>query len=261
VNETLQRIAECAVNAAGMGRTTLQVGPFRACLDPSTDLVYLNYVVPVWALGTKEETLAQLAQLRDFFHEHSRRLRFEFVDGIWPELRESLEAFGLELQHVMPLMACTPESFQPCPNPAVQTVLIGANEPEAHRLFYTIQREGFAMECEPAPEELFQIRSQIENGFWHCAIAELDGEPVAVGSLVPWGGASELAGVATLPSARRRGVAAALSSYLVAHHFATGGDLVWLTAATEDARAVYRKIGFGDAGLQWNYLEPGGVPA
>jgi ribosomal protein S18 acetylase RimI-like enzyme len=218
--------------------------------------VYLNYVVPIWALGTREETLEQLKQLQAFFHQQSRRLRFEFVDGVWPDLRESLEEFGLEQQHVLPLMACTPETFQPFQTPAVQSRIIGSTDSESHRLFYTIQRRGFSMKGEVGAEELVQLRSQIENGFWICALAELDGEPVAIGSLIPWGGVCELAGVATLPEARRRGVAAALSASLVEQHFANGGDLVWLSAATEDARAVYRKIGFDDVGVQWNYWEP-----
>jgi len=260
VIETLRRIAECAVNAAGMGRTTLQVGPFRACLDPSSDLVYLNYVVPVWALFTRDETLQQLSQLRDHFHENSRRLRFEFVDGIWPELREYLGEFGLVVQQALPLMVCTPDTFRPFRCPCVRTNLVAAGDRQQHRLFCMLQSQGFSMEREPSEEELHQIRIQIENGFWQCVIAELNGEPAGVGSLVPWGPVTELAGVATLPDLRRCGVASALSAFLVESHFAGGGDLVWLTAATEEARAVYRNIGFEDVGVQWSYWEPASEP-
>src|SRR5262249_29972831 len=88
-----RKIAECAVEGAGLGRTVVPVGPFRACLDPSTDMIFLNYVVPVWALGSSEEAQEQLARLRTVFHEHGRRLRFEFIDGIWPSLVDELERF------------------------------------------------------------------------------------------------------------------------------------------------------------------------
>ena len=107
---SLLRIAECAVEAAGLGRTVTQIGPFRACIDPTTDLIYLNYTVPVWALGTAEETREQLERLRELFHSNQRQLRFEFVDGIWPGLIEALEAFGLQQQGRLPLMACTKET-------------------------------------------------------------------------------------------------------------------------------------------------------
>lgn len=252
----LHRIAECAVQAAGMGRSVTQVGPFRACIDPSTDLVFLNYIVPVWALGTPEETREQLERLREIFHQNGRRLRFEFVDGIWPGLLQALEQFGLELQFRVPLMACTPVTFRPVHAPGVEVKPVSAEDTEAHRLFHIIQRRAFDAEGEAPPEELAQIRHQIQHGFWQCVIACLNGHPAGVGTLVPFEMVAELAGVGTLPDARRRGVAATLSSFLVQSHFDSGGDLVWLTAMTDAARAAYRTIGFADAGLQWNYMEP-----
>ncbi|MCC6389747.1 MAG: GNAT family N-acetyltransferase [Bryobacterales bacterium] len=251
----LHRIAECAVQAAGMGRTVTQVGPFRACIDPSTDLIFLNYAVPVWALGTPEETREQLERLREIFHQSGRRLRFEFVDGIWPGLPEALEQFGLELQFRVALMACTPDTFRPAHAPGVDVKPVSAGDTEAQRLFHIIQRQAFDAAGEASPEELAQIRHQIRHGFWRCFIASLDGLPAGVGTLVPFEMAAELAGVGTLPDARRRGVAATLSSSLVASHFEGGGGLVWLTALTEAARAAYRTIGFADVGVQWNYME------
>jgi hypothetical protein len=215
----VERIAECAVNAAGMGRTTLQVGPFRACIDPSTDLVYLNYVVPVWALGTPEETWDQLTQLQSYFHHQSRRLRFEFVDGIWPDLRSRLEEFGIEQQHVLPLMACTPETFRPVHAHGLRASLIDATQVELHRLFYRIQRRGFFDGRRCAGRGTPAAALAAREWFLDCALAELEGEPVGIGTLVPWGGVCELAGVATLPEARRRGVAASLSAYLVEQQF------------------------------------------
>jgi len=252
----LHRIAECAVQAAGMGRTVTQVGPFRACIDPSTDLIFLNYAVPVWALGTPEETREQLERLREIFHHNGRRLRFEFVDGIWPGFPEALEQFGLELQFRVPLMACTPDTFRPAHAPGVAVKQVGAEDTEAQRLFHTIQRQAFGAEGEASPGELAQIRHQIQHGFWRCVIASLEGRPVGAGTLVPFEMVAELAGVGTLPDARRRGVAATLSSFLVHSHFEGGGDLVWLTAMTDAARAAYRTIGFADVGVQWNYMEP-----
>lgn len=65
-------------------------------------------------------------------------------------------------------------------------------------------------------------------------------------------GNSELAGVGTLPAFHRRGIAAAVSSALLAEHFA-GGGRAWLSAAGEVARALHAKIGFQDAGVQLNY--------
>lgn len=238
-----------------MGRTMTQIGPFRACIDPTTDLIYLNYAVPVWALGTEEETSEQLIRLRDLFHQSERRLRFEFVDGIWPGLCDALELFGLRQQDRLPLMACTAETFQPMNAPGVTPRMVDAANDADLRAFYQLQRRAFDAEVEPSPEEIAQLRHQIENGFWHCAIAEVAGEPVGVGSTLPWTTLCELAGVGTLPASRRMGVAGTLSSFLVRHHFDRGGDLIWLTAATDAARATYERIGFTHAGVAFHYME------
>jgi len=252
----LQRIAECAVEAAGLGRTVTQIGPFRACIDPSTDLIYLNYAVPVWALGTEEETREQLVRLRELFHAGGRRLRFEFVDGIWPGLVEALEAFGLERQDCLPLMACTGAGFVAVDRAGVAVRMVKAENTTDLQVFYSLQRRAFGMpEAEVSEAEMVQLRHQIENGFWRCAIASVQGEDVGVGSTLPWNTMCELAGVGTVQGARRKGVAATLSSVLVRDHFAGGGDLVWLTAATEDARKVYVEIGFVGVGAAYHYVE------
>ncbi|MBL8175343.1 MAG: hypothetical protein JNK48_11785 [Bryobacterales bacterium] len=252
----LQRIAECAVEAAGLGRTVTQIGPFRACIDPTTDLIYLNYVVPVWALGTVEETREQLERLRELFHASRRRLRFEFVDGIWPGLVEELEAFELERQDCLPLMACTAEQFVAAERAGVQVRTVEAGNIADLRAFYAVQRRAFGTEDVSVSEvEIGQLRHQIEHGFWRCVLASMDGVDVGVGSVLPWNTMCELAGVGTVQEGRRRGVAATLSSVLVREHFARGGDLVWLTAATEEARRVYAGIGFRDVGVGFHYIE------
>lgn len=252
---SLLKIAECAVEAAGLGRTVTQIGPFRACIDPTTDLIYLNYTVPVWALGTAEETREQLERLRELFHASGRRLRFEFVDGIWPGLMEALEASGLQQQWRLPLMACTAETFAPVERAGVAVRMVDpANEADLRR-FHVLQRTAFDAEAEATPEEIAQLRHQIENGFSRCAIASIEGDDVGVGSTQPWTTLCELAGVGTMVLARRRGVAATLSSWLVRDHFTRGGDLVWLTAATDEARAVYEAIGFENVGVAYHYME------
>lgn len=245
------------MEAAGLGRTVTPIGPFRAAIDPATDLVFLNYAVPVWAMGTEEETQEQLSRLRELFHENKRRLRFEFVDGIWPSLPRALELFGLDLQDRLPLMACTPETFAPVDASGVSVRMIEAGNAEDLAVFHRIQRRAFDCEGEASAEEIAQLRHQIENGFWRCAIASSGGVDVGVGSTLPWTNVCELAGVGTLPLMRRKGIAATLSSFLVRDHFARQGDLVWLTAATGEARSTYEKIGFEHVGAALHYIELG----
>jgi GNAT superfamily N-acetyltransferase len=82
------------------------------------------------------------------------------------------------------------------------------------------------------------------------ALASLNGEPVGTAyTLLSDGGggpALYLAGVAVLAAARRRGVGAALSSWLLERGFAAGAELAHLNPDTDDAARLYERLGFVD---------------
>ena len=83
-------------------------------------------------------------------------------------------------------------------------------------------------------------------------MAVLNAHPVGVGTTLG-SELAELQGVTTLPDARRRGVAAAVSSALVDAVFAQGGNAVWLSVEDAAARACYAKLGFRTIGERLNY--------
>ena len=80
------------------------------------------------------------------------------------------------------------------------------------------------------------------------ALAELDGEPVGTAYTLrsdgSGGPALYLAGVAVLPPARRRGVGAAQSSWLLERGFAAGAELAHLNPDTDEAARLYGRLGF-----------------
>ena len=80
------------------------------------------------------------------------------------------------------------------------------------------------------------------------ALAERDGEVVATGYCVRTDGdagpAGYVAGIGVLPDARRTGIGAALSSWLVAAMLDAGAELVHLHPDTDQAAAIYRRLGF-----------------
>ncbi len=91
------------------------------------------------------------------------------------------------------------------------------------------------------------------------ALAELDGEPVgtayALRSDGAAGPATFLAGVAVAEPARRRGVAGAMSSWLLERAFAGGTRLAHLHPDTDAAARVYGRLGFSDAGALDIYVD------
>jgi ribosomal protein S18 acetylase RimI-like enzyme len=75
-----------------------------------------------------------------------------------------------------------------------------------------------------------------------------DGVPLAVGHYHPATGATEVGGVGTLPSARRQGLAAAVTAALAAHAREHDVDTVFLAYAQESVARIYARLGFRPAG-------------
>ena len=74
------------------------------------------------------------------------------------------------------------------------------------------------------------------------------GALVGGGSAAPRGDTAELMGIAVVPPARRRGLGAATTAALVTACRASGVRTVFLSAASDEAGAVYRALGFEHRG-------------
>lgn len=248
---------EHARRDAEQTRVIADAGPFRALLDRTTDLIWLNYAVPIGPIGTPASVAQALQQLRQIFAAHERTLRFEFNQLPWPELPGLLEQAGLSLHAEQPLMVCTSETFVPSGRPGVAVRLLGKDSPgDDLRAFLSIQNSGF--EENPSPvtsEQIASLRERLEHVQTLRALATLDGQPAGVGSLSIIGSTAELAGIATHPNARRRGVATTLCSFLTRAHLSRGGQVAWLSAGNDEAQSVYGSIGFQVIDRRLNYLD------
>ncbi|WP_405407995.1 GNAT family N-acetyltransferase [Streptomyces decoyicus] len=60
----------------------------------------------------------------------------------------------------------------------------------------------------------------------------------------PVGAVSEIVGVGTLPTARRRGLGLAVTAALVADARSRGVEPVFLSAGDEDVTRIYARLGF-----------------
>lgn len=85
---------------------------------------------------------------------------------------------------------------------------------------------------------------QIRAGHAVMAVAEAADGPVCGGTALPRGAVCELVGIATLPSARRRGIAASVVAALVEAVAARGVTTTFMGAADEDVARVYARVGF-----------------
>jgi GNAT superfamily N-acetyltransferase len=244
--ETLRRLEPTDsffVRAAELGGEVVTMGPFRAIFSRGAENVWLNQAMPYEPLGSREEIIAWLRQLRRLFEERHRRPAVEFNEPLWPELPELLEIAGFVDDEREPLMLCAPVDFHPIRDPdVVVRFLCGADadaELAAYRQIFTRVME---VDLWRSTED---VRAEVERLEARClALATLHGRPVGTGFISSSDGVAEITRMATLPEARRRGVAATLTTFMAQDRFGAGDTLVWLTAQTPPAKALYQKLGF-----------------
>ena len=133
------------------------------------------------------------------------------------------------------------------PTPDDPDVSIAGPDDDLEALL-SAQQQGFGGTSRVDPGAVDQLRSRIVAGTTRVASGG-DGPPVCVGMHQPIGAVSEVVGVATLPSHRRRGWAGRVTQTLVVDAREMGVSTVFLSAADESVASVYRRVGFRQVGL------------
>jgi predicted GNAT family acetyltransferase len=177
----------------------------------------------------------------------SRTARFEFLEGFAPELAQSLRTAGFVEELRTPLMVCAPAGLR---SPAAVPGLVIEMLTEESRIedvqdSLTIPRRAFGSgNEEPAsPEDAEDARVRFKAS--RRLLGRLHGEPVAVATAVaPFGGLSEIAGVAVLTEVRSRGIGAAMTAAATEASFAAGAELAFLTPGDTGAMRIYERAGF-----------------
>jgi ribosomal protein S18 acetylase RimI-like enzyme len=251
----MERIEANAARAASDGRECVRVGPFVATFHPTSEMIWLNHVVPATGLTVRSFTVEHFEELRRLYREHGRVLRFEFLEALWPELGPALGRWGMDLQGRMPFMLCRRGELRAVSAPGVEVRWLSAEDDDAalSEFAMTGKRSFGDQAAAVEPQEVAELRAKLAGERYRCAVGRIGGCAAGVGTMLVLG--DELAGVGTLPEYRRRGVAATVSSVLVADHFRRGAEFVWLSAGDNVAHDAYAKIGFADAGVQLNYMD------
>jgi len=203
--------------------------------------------------------------------------RFEWIAEITPSMAASAAAAGLRVTRV-PLMALEASAWKPAPEPRGVTVrllpwddsALGRANAAVELAF--VQPHGSAAErserAGPAErnalaahsEDLGFLRERMKSGVTVLAAAEDSGGPLAAGSAQPLGGVTEITGIGTLPAARGRGLATAVTSRLVEEARERGAEIVFLSAADETVAAIYGRLGFREVGTACFGRLPGDGP-
>lgn len=187
---------------------------------------------------------------------------FEWVDDTTPSFRPVAEAAGLLVER-LPLMALG-HAIAVTPPPDVGIRIVPFDDPGLAAAS-AVAEIGFGVpgtatgSAGPAerddtmaamsPDALSNTRERMRRGLTVMAVAETEAEgPLCVGWHQPVDDTTEVVGVATLPAARQRGLAAALTARLVADALERGVTTVFLTAGSDDVARVYGRVGFERVG-------------
>ncbi|RZT80028.1 FR47-like protein [Micromonospora violae] len=214
--------------------------------------------------ASEPPSLADVASVRERQRKLGLPEAFEWVHETTPELLAVARSAGLHVLEA-PLMVLDPSAL---PDPATLSDaavrVLSADSPDfaadvaARRAVAAVsfaapgtapgeagpaERDAAVTELELAA--LDEERARIADG---RRISALVGTPtegaLASGMAMRVDDVAEIAGVATLPSARRRGLGAALTATLARELLAAGTELVFLSAGSDEIARVYLRVGF-----------------
>jgi GNAT superfamily N-acetyltransferase len=171
-------------------------------------------------------------------------------------LRVRLEGAGLQSGEPQPAMLADLDDLPR--GPAIDDLVIEtAMSPDDRRTWGKLTIAAFEME-ESLGEAMGHCEATIPPrifGDQPRYTAYLNGEPVAVSSLVMTGGLAGVYAVATLPHARKRGIGTAMTLHAMAEGRRRGATMATLQA-TPMGRPVYESIGFRTIFDYQTYLQP-----
>lgn len=245
--------------------TAQQIGPFT--LFRSTT-IWPYYARPVPGSGA-EIQVGDVEKVRARAEELDLPLNFEWVVETCPSLGPAAAAAGLEVVEY-PLLVLERADFTPVTT-ALECRILAASEDEL-RPARAVADVGFGTPgtaigdggVEVRDAQLAELKDEVAEALVDRAerglsvTAGVFGEQgmVASGVHQPVGDTTEIVGVATLPAMRRQGLGAAVTSCLVEHAFASGVELVLLSAESDAVAAVYERVGFRRIGFA-GAAEPG----
>jgi ribosomal protein S18 acetylase RimI-like enzyme len=249
----LSRVDDYLHAAPLSGATGQQVGPFT--LFRSTT-IWPYYARPVPGSGATV-TVGDIEKLRSRCDELGLPLSLEWVVDTCPSLGSAAAEAGLEV-HEYPLLVLERPDFKPV-STLFDCRILPAAVPEL-REARAVASVGFgtpgtavgdggpeARDAEIAAVSDETAAALVERALSGVSItAAAFGEDgmLASGVHQPVGDTSEIVGVATLPAMRRQGLGAAVTACLAEHAFASGVDLILLSAQSDEVAAVYERVGF-----------------
>lgn len=182
----------------------------------------------------------------------------EWVHESTPSLCEVVEAAGWTTRHA-PLLAL--ERLAPVDSD-VSVAIIAAQDAQLADVVDAVSAGFGGVERDGKQPEVTRQRERIAQG-WAVMAGAFDaaGSAVGGGTHLPRGAATELVGIAVVPSARHRGAGARIAATLADDAVARGITTVFLSAQNDAVARVYERVGFRRIGTACIASLPSGPDA
>ncbi|MGP3922465.1 GNAT family N-acetyltransferase [Streptomyces sp. 8N616] len=187
---------------------------------------------------------------------------FEWIAETTPALRAAVEQTGLAVREHPLMVLCSDVPTPAVPERADDVVLrtVGPDDPVLpsalavpHLAFADpgtgvgeagVAELGAAVRDRAGDGSVDGAVARIRAGLTCLAAAVENRTALCAGQHQPVGKVSEIVGVGTLPTARRRGLARAVTAVLVADTRSRGVETVFLSAGNDDVARIYARLGF-----------------
>ena len=251
---TLERIEAGLRATASFARDVTRVPGFQVAIAPGAAA---GLAVAVPDGGEPADLGASLAAVEAVFGRHGIEPTIEYVEELHPTLAAAARAHGWRTAMTAPLMVVAEPGPTMRPGPGSDAVrFLTADDRAALDAYLRGQHRAYGgADDDGALAWLPVLRAGLAAGTIVVVAVESKDCVVAGASVQIGAGVGELAGVWTLPEARRRGHAGAACAAAVQRVLTTEVDLCWLSAAP-DATGLYERLGFRHVGTQRNLAGP-----
>ncbi|WUJ74300.1 GNAT family N-acetyltransferase [Kribbella soli] len=247
------RIAAAQLTGSARSKRQVIAGPLAGMLHDD-DTWYLSGVLaadPGQAFDPDEIPWA-IETIRQAFAAEGRWVHAEFVDEANPGLAEALAAQGMTIVSHLPLLVVEPGDLIVPSLPAGTTVQV-VSSAEEQAVANAVAAEAYEMDSAD-----FAYKPDPADG--GAVIVYVDDVPAATAAWTAVADeVSEVAGVGTIHSHRRRGLGAIATAYATQNAFNLGAaTLAWLTPGDDGADRVYRRLGYAPRATAVHLGDPGG---
>ena len=212
-------------------------------------------------------TRADISRVRTRQRELGVPEAFEWLAEAAPGLRAHIEATGLPVAE-RPLMVLDPHNPLPSQTlPAGVTIRVLAADDPALAAALALPRLAFAeggtevgsaggtelsvVAAELVADGTVATTAPTIRAGHKVVVAAVapDGTPLAAGHYHPANGATEIGGIGTLPTARRQGLGAAVTTALASHARDHDVHTIFLAYAEDAVARIYTRLGFRPADI------------